>query len=94
MGLKYPLMGGRGSLPEFIPIRKNCQVPIFPGIDCPGQIVNPFWHERAAFQRSVFGRLTAVNDVVATILFPLLFPQSQPFLIERVLGPKNLFCES
>ena len=25
-----------------------------------------FWHERAAFQRSAFGRSTAGNDVVAT----------------------------
>ena len=26
-----------------------------------------YWHERATFQRSLFGRLTAGNDVVATI---------------------------
>ena len=26
-----------------------------------------FWHERAAFHRSVFGRSSAGNDVVATI---------------------------
>ena len=31
-----------------------------------------FWHERAAFQRSAFGRLTAGNDVVATIIISLL----------------------
>ena len=31
------------------------------------------WHERAAFQRSVFGRLTAGNDVVATIFIRLFF---------------------
>ena len=58
-----------------------------------------FWRERVAFQRS-----TAGNDVVATIfirlfffIFPLFFPffpPSQPFLIEGVLGSKNLFSES
>ena len=32
-----------------------------------------FWHERAAFQRSVFGRLTAGNGVVATFLISLFF---------------------
>ena len=55
-----------------------------------------YWHERAAFQRSAFGRLTAGNDVVAIIIislfffFPVFFPQSQPFLIEGVLGSKKL----
>ena len=29
------------------------------------------WHERAAFQRSAFGRSTAGNDVVATIIISL-----------------------
>ena len=38
-----------------------------------------FWHERASFQRSAFGRSTAGNDVAATIFirlfsfFPLFF---------------------
>ena len=31
----------------------------------------PFWRERAAFQRSAFGRSTASNDVVATIFIRL-----------------------
>ena len=58
-----------------------------------------FWHERAAFQRSAFGRSTAGNDVVATIFIRLFiffspFPPSQPFLIEGVVGSKNLFSES
>ena len=59
-----------------------------------------YWRERAAFQRSAFGRSTAGNDVVATIfififfLFFLFFPPSRPFLIEGVLGSKNLFSES
>ena len=54
-----------------------------------------YWRERAAF-----GRSTAGNDVVATIfislfLFFLFFsPPSRPFLIDGVLGSKNLFSES
>ena len=59
------------------------------------------WHERAAFQRLAFGRLIAGNDVVATILISVflrsLFSSSLlplPFLIEGVLGSKNLFSES
>ena len=60
------------------------------------------WHERAAFQRSAFGRSTAGNDVVATIFIriffsffsPFFFSPSRPFLIEGVLGSKNLFSES
>ena len=32
-----------------------------------------YWHKRAAFQRSAFGRLTAGNDVVATIFICLFF---------------------
>ena len=35
------------------------------------------WRERAAFQRSAFGRSTAGNDVVATIfirIFSFFFP--------------------
>ena len=46
-------------------------------------------------------RLTAGNDVVATIFIrlffffpPFLFSPSRPFLIEGVLGSKNLFSES
>ena len=45
----------------------------------------PYWHERAAFQRSAFGRSTAGNDVVATIIislfsfFPCFFPPFFPF---------------
>ena len=64
-----------------------------------------YWRERAAFQRSAFGRSTAGNDVVATIFiriffffffpfFPPVFSPSRPFLIEGVLGSKNLFSES
>ena len=65
------------------------------------------WHERAVFQRSAFGRLTAGNDVVATkniILFffsffslfflVFLFSPSSTFLIEEVLGSTNLFRKS
>ena len=45
-----------------------------------------YWHERAAFQRSTFGRSTAGNDVVATIsislfsFFPFFFFFFFPFL--------------
>ena len=58
-----------------------------------------YWHKHAAFQRSAFGRSTAGNDVVATIFIRLFFfsPRfslSRPFLIEGVLGSKNLFSES
>ena len=44
---------------------------------------DPYWHERAAFQRSAFGRSTAGNDVVATI-FVIIFPFF--FLIRRNLS--------
>ena len=63
-----------------------------------------FWRARAAFQWLAFGRPTAGNDVVATIFirlflfffFPFFpfFSPSRPFLIEGVLGSKNLFSES
>ena len=36
-------------------------------------VLNLFWRERAAFQRSAFGRSTAGNDVVATIFIILFF---------------------
>ena len=54
------------------------------------------WHERTAFQRLVFQQSTAGNEVVATILINLfpLFSPSQPFLIEGVLGSKNLIFEN
>ena len=50
----------------------------------------------------LFGQLTAGNDVVATILislffssvFSVFFPPLLPFLIEGVLGSKNLFIKS
>ena len=34
------------------------------------------WHDRVTFQQSAFGRLTAGNDVMATIfiIFPPVFP--------------------
>ena len=45
---------------------------------------NVNWHECAAFQRSAFGRLTAGNDVVATIFISLFFfPQFPPPLFSR-----------
>ena len=65
-----------------------------------------YWRERAAFQWSAFGRSTAGNDEVATIFIriffsffppffsPFFFPPSRPFLIEGVLGSKNLFSKS
>ena len=34
--------------------------------------VHKYWRERAAFQRSAFGRSTAGNDVVATIFIRIL----------------------
>ena len=69
-----------------------------------GTYLFSFWHERVAFQWSAFGRSTAGNDVVATknnILFFsfflfsfLFFSPSSTFLIEGVLGSKNLFSKS
>ena len=63
-----------------------------------GMMVSLFlnWHERVVFQRSAFGRSTAGNDVAATILISLFLrsPPLLPFLIEGVLGSKNLFSES
>ena len=58
-------------------------------------LVFAYLHEREAFQRSAFGWSTAGNDVVATIIirvfFPVFFsPPSRPFLIEGVIGTKNL----
>ena len=38
------------------------------------------WHERAAFQRSAFGRSTAGNDVVVAIIISLFF-SFWPFLV-------------
>ena len=48
-----------------------------------------FWHKRAAFQRAVFGRSTAGNDVLATIFIRLffLFPVFFPFFLRRDLFP-------
>ena len=43
--------------------------------------VSLYWHERAAFQRSAFGRSTADNDVVATVsisLFSFFYPVFSP----------------
>ena len=54
----------------------------------PGICQNQNWHERAAFQRSVFGRSTAGNDVVATIfiiLFLFYFYFFPPLLLRRNL---------
>ena len=54
-----------------------------------------FWHERAAFQWSAFGRSTAGNDVVATknnIIYFIFFPVV--YFSQGVLGSKNLFSES
>ena len=53
-------------------------------------IIQMFWHERVAFQRSAVGRSTAGNDVLATIiisLFLFLFfpPFFFPFLLCRDL---------
>ena len=48
-----------------------------------------FWRERAAFQRSAFGRSTAGNDVVATIFIRIFFlpssVKSQPSWTEVAL---------
>ena len=41
------------------------------GIDVSGHYKRDFWHKRAAFQQSAFGRSTAGNDVVATIIISL-----------------------
>ena len=69
--------------------------------ECFNEVLFCNWREHAVFQRSAFGGSTAGNDVVATIFIRLFlffprffFPPSQPFLIERVLGSKNLFSKS
>ena len=63
-----------------------------------GENIGPGVFFGAAFQRSAFGRSTAGNDVVATIFIRIFFffrfSLSRPFLIEGVLGSKNLFCKS
>ena len=73
---------------------------------CPlSPFFHEFWHKRAVFQQSSFGRLTAGNDVVATILitlffsilfsspFPLFSSPLLPFLIEGVLGSKSYLAK-
>ena len=61
-----------------------------------------YWRERAAFQRSAFGRSTAGNHVVATIFISLLlfspcffplFTPPWPFLIEGVLVSKTYLAK-
>ena len=47
-----------------------------------------------SMRRSSGRRSTTGNDVVATIIISLFFSPSQPFLIEGVLGSKNLFSKS
>ena len=62
---------------------------------------SPVGGGQKSFQRSAIGWSTAGNDVLATIIIgrfsffpPPIFPPSRPFLIEGVLGSKNLFSES
>ena len=43
------------------------------GLDTHSHIDISYWRERAAFQRSAFGRSTAGNDVVATIFIRIFF---------------------
>ena len=57
-----------------------------------------YWHERAAVQ-AVAVRQSTGNDVSGHyfrhyFLFFHFSPPSRPFLIEGVLGSKNLFSES
>ena len=47
-----------------------------PGLVELGLITLVNWRERAAFQRSAFGRSTAGNDVVATIFMPFWGPMA------------------
>ena len=42
-----------------------------------------YWQERAAFQRAAFRRVTAGNDIVATISISLFLPP--PFFLRRDL---------
>ena len=66
-----------------------------------------FWRERAAFQRSTAGNDVVATIFIRIFLlffftrffpvFSVFFPffsPSRPFLIEGVLGSKNLFSES
>ena len=57
--------------------------------ECSYKYSNEYWHERVAFQQSAFVRLTAGNDVVATIIIILFLFF---FLLRHVLS--NLFSES
>ena len=57
-----------------------------------------FWRERAAFQRSAFGRSTTGNDVVATIFiciffsfFPVFFFRFFPVFFPRFFFPIFFF---
>ena len=53
-----------------------------------------FWRERAAFQRSVFGRSTAGNDVVATIFIRFCFFPPVFFWHERAAFQWSVFGRS
>ena len=71
-------------------------------VENPPKWLNWFnWHVCTTFQRLAFWGSTAGNDVVATLLISffsalrfLLRSPLLPFLIEEVLGSKNLFSES
>ena len=59
------------------------------------RVLPNFWHERRRCSRSPFRWLTG-NDVSGPLISPFFsfFSPSSTFLIEGVLGSKNLFSES
>ena len=81
--------------------RHNCSGDIYPCNICPGNKFLVFWHERSALQ-SVAVRRSTGNDVSGPLFsplfishfFPIQFSPSRTFLIEGVLGSKNLFGKS
>ena len=67
------------------------------GNDVSGYYFLLFWHERSALQLVgvAVGRLaTTLVATIFIICFPFFSPPSSPFLIEGVLGSKNLFGKS
>ena len=69
----------RNKVPSNYPSRRKFSRFISSQIKSAGAITSTphahlFWHERAAFQRLAFRRLTAGNAVVTTIIISLFFP--------------------
>ena len=57
-------------------------------------ILISYWHECAVFQSVGIYAVDLVAITANIFIIPPLPPTSRPFLIEGVLGSKNLFSES